>query len=84
MPRSQRIPPQTRDVAAENKRKLEAEAAARKAEIARQIREGDAKTTVPTGRRNSNKAKAEQAMIAAKNRNAQTKARVTGKSQKGF
>lgn len=84
MPRSQRIPPTTRNTAAENKRRLEAEDAAKKAEIARKIREGDMKPIIPTGRRNSNKAAAEKAMIDAKQRNAAVKARVTGKSQKAF
>ena len=84
MPRSQKIPPQTRDTAAENKRRLEAEAAARKAQIQREVREGTRNAVMPTGRRNPNKDEVERKRIEAFNRSQAAKAKQSRTTKKGF
>jgi len=86
MPRSQKIPPakSASTAAAQVKAQQEAALRAQRENVARQVREGDRKPLMPTGRRNPNRAEAERAMIANKNRNAAAKAKATGKSQRGF
>lgn len=86
MPRSQRIQPtkSATQAAREAKAKQEAQLKARREQVAREVREGDRKPLIPTGRRNPNQAEAERAMINNKNRNAAAKAKATGKAQRGF